>query len=79
MSLMTVAAMSVDRLLALLLRLRYKQIVLKRTYFIAEADNPKSTLLFIELILSSVKLILVVSKLVVIGYRLSDKLFKKKK
>ena len=35
MSLMTVAAMSVDRLLALLLRLRYKQIVtLKRTYFI---------------------------------------------
>ena len=39
----------------------------------------KSTLLFIELILSSVKLILVVSKLVVIGYRLSDKLFKKKK
>ena len=35
MSLMTVAAMSVDRLLALLLRLRYKQIVtLKRTYVI---------------------------------------------
>ena len=35
MSLLTMAAMSVDRLLALLLGLRYKQIVtLKRTYII---------------------------------------------
>ena len=43
------------------------------------ADNLISTLLFMELVKSSVKLLLVVSKLIVIGYRLLDKSLNRKK